>query len=73
MNSKSAVVTVGAGFIDSHLVDGLLERGYGVTIIDDLSTGKLRTPPTSSTQQTLRTQATQETQPAEGRGEGVSL
>jgi UDP-glucose 4-epimerase len=35
-----AVVTGGCGFIGSHIAEGLLERGYHVVIIDDLSTGK---------------------------------
>lgn len=36
---KLAVVTGGAGFIGSHLVDSLLRRNWKVAVIDDLSTG----------------------------------
>ena len=33
------LITGGAGFIGSHLTEALLERGDGVIVLDDLSTG----------------------------------
>ncbi|PSN92181.1 hypothetical protein B9Q08_01680 [Candidatus Marsarchaeota G2 archaeon ECH_B_SAG-M15] len=35
------LVAGGAGFIGSNLVDELLRRGFGVRVLDDLSSGKL--------------------------------
>lgn len=40
MSAESILVTGGAGFIGSHLVDRLVELGYDVTIVDDLSSGQ---------------------------------
>jgi UDP-glucose 4-epimerase len=37
--AKHVLVTGGAGFIGSHLVDAYLERGWRVSILDNLSTG----------------------------------
>ena len=34
------LVTGGAGFIGSNVVDGLIEEGYEVIVVDDLSNGR---------------------------------
>lgn len=40
-----ALVTGGAGFIGSHVADGLLEAGYEVVVLDDLSSGRAENVP----------------------------
>jgi nucleoside-diphosphate-sugar epimerase len=40
-HGQKALVTGGASFIGSHLVEQLLERGATVRVVDDLSSGKL--------------------------------
>ena len=37
-----ALVTGGAGFIGSHLVEELIRRKYKVIVLDNLSTGSLK-------------------------------
>ena len=40
-NGRKVLVTGGASFIGSHLVDALVERGAAIRVIDDLSSGKI--------------------------------
>src|ERR1700719_3453960 len=40
-NRKKVLVTGGASFIGSHLVDALVERGAQVRVVDDLTSGRL--------------------------------
>ena len=43
--ARRVCVTGGAGFIGSHLVRALLERGDAVTVLDDLSVGRRKRVP----------------------------
>ena len=42
MKKKICVVTGGAGFVGSHLVERLVELGHKVTVLDNLSSGKIK-------------------------------
>ena len=41
-SGRTTLVTGGAGFIGSHMVDRLLELDYRVVVVDDLSQGKIK-------------------------------
>nr|MBC7244102.1 SDR family NAD(P)-dependent oxidoreductase [Chloroflexota bacterium] len=45
MDYKRALITGGAGFIGSHLVERLLQEGLQVVVLDDLSVGKRENVP----------------------------
>jgi UDP-glucose 4-epimerase len=47
VRERHALITGGAGFIGSHLTDVLLDAGWRVTVIDNLSTGRRQNLPSS--------------------------
>ena len=50
---QRAVVTGGAGFVGSHLVDRLVADGWAVLVVDDLSTGQAGDVPAVATLEQL--------------------
>jgi UDP-glucose 4-epimerase len=55
INKRHVLVTGGAGFIGSHLVERLLRDGKRVVVVDDLSTGSLENLPGVANHPKLRT------------------
>jgi UDP-glucose 4-epimerase len=49
MSNRCALVTGGAGFIGSHVVDALLADGWRVVVVDDLTAGDARRVPAEAT------------------------
>lgn len=49
MTKNKVLVTGGAGFIGSHIVEKLLKNNYNVIIIDNLSSGSIENIPNSDT------------------------
>lgn len=49
MTKNKVLITGGAGFIGSHIVEKLLENNYNVIIIDNLSSGFIENIPNSDT------------------------
>ena len=46
--SRRVLVTGGAGFIASHVADLYIEKGWAVTVLDDLSTGRRKNVPAAA-------------------------
>jgi len=63
-----AIVTGGAGFIGSHVVDALLERGDDVLVLDNLSTGKRKNVADGATLDVIDIR-----EPLDDRFEGVEV
>lgn len=53
MPKHTAIVTGGAGFIGSHVVDALIAEGWATVVVDDLSTGKARQVPDEASLEVL--------------------
>lgn len=45
MKAKRVLVTGGAGFIGSHVAEAYRSRGWSVTVVDDLSSGRIENVP----------------------------
>jgi UDP-glucose 4-epimerase len=63
-----AIVTGGAGFIGSHVVDALLARGDDVLVVDNLSTGKRTNLPEGAVLEEVDVR-----EPLEGQFEGADV
>ena len=68
---ETVLVTGGAGFIGSHVTEGLLARGHRVLVVDDLSSGRRENLPPEAELHVLDVRSTEAARLLESEGVGV--
>ena len=67
-NLDTVLVTGGAGFIGSHVTEGLLTRGHRVLVVDDLSSGRRENLPPEAELHVLDVRSPEAARLVEGEG-----
>ena len=72
-NPDTIIVTGGAGFIGSHVADGLLASGHRVLVLDDLSSGRRENVPDGAELHVLDVRSPEAARLVEEAGAGVLI